>query len=115
MDQDLTDHFIQAGKFLNVEVIDHLIISEKAYYSFLDSGLFAKLQESKKYVLPYELEERARKEGLEEGLEIGEEKGVKKGKKEKAIEMAKSMKHKGIDHSIIKEISGLSIKEIQEL
>uniref|UniRef100_UPI00159F2259 JAB domain-containing protein n=1 Tax=Candidatus Thiosymbion oneisti TaxID=589554 RepID=UPI00159F2259 len=26
-DQDLTDHFIQAGKFLKVEVIDHLIIS----------------------------------------------------------------------------------------
>jgi DNA repair protein RadC len=110
-DQDLTDHFIQAGRFLNVEVIDHLIISEKTYYSFMDSGLFVKLQESKKYVLPYELEEKAKKEGIDIGIEIGEEKGAKK----KTIEMAKTMKQKGIDHPTIKEISGLSIKEIQEL
>ena len=94
-DRDLTDHFIQAGRFLNVEVVDHLVISEKNYYSFVDSGLFTKLQESKKYVLPYELEDRARK-------------------KEK-IEMAKAMKQKGIDNSVIEEISGLSTKEIEEL
>jgi len=37
-DQDLTDHFIQAGKFLKVEVIDHLIISDETYHSFVDSG-----------------------------------------------------------------------------
>jgi DNA repair protein RadC len=95
MDLDLTDHFIQAGRFLNVEVIDHLIISEKAYYSFLDSGLFAKLQESKKYVLPYELEERARKEGK--------------------IEMAKELKAQNVDISIIVQASGLSYDEIVKL
>jgi len=31
-DQDLTDHFIQAGKFLKVEVIYHLIIRDETYY-----------------------------------------------------------------------------------
>jgi len=47
-DQDLTDHFIQAGKFLKVEVIDHLIISDETYHSFFDTGIFEKLQESKR-------------------------------------------------------------------
>jgi len=56
-DQDLTDHFIQAGKFLKVEVIDHLIISDKTYHSFVDTGIFKKLQESKRWVMPYLLEE----------------------------------------------------------
>jgi DNA repair protein RadC len=107
MDKDLTDHFIQAGKFLEVEVIDHLIVSEKTYHSFVDSGLFAKLQESKKYVLPYELEERARKEGLE----IGEEKGVKK----KAIEMARIMKYNGESIDKIVKYTQLSRKEIERL
>ena len=110
-DQDLTDHFIQAGRFLNVEVIDHLIIGEEIYYSFVDSGLFAELQESKKYVLPYELEEKARKEGLE----IGKEKGVKKGKEEKAIEMAKVLKQQNVETSIIAKASGLPENEIEKL
>jgi len=49
----------------------------------VDSGVFKKLQSSKKYILPYVLEERARKEGKEEGL------------KEKTIDMARTMKQKG--------------------
>ncbi len=95
MDHCLTDHFIQAGRFLNVEVIDHLIINEQNYYSFVDSGLFAELQESKKYVLPYELEERARKEGK--------------------IEMARELKQQNVEISIIVKSSGLSKDEIEKL
>ncbi|MCB2261837.1 MAG: JAB domain-containing protein, partial [Candidatus Thiosymbion ectosymbiont of Robbea hypermnestra] len=57
-DQDLTDHFIQAGKFLKVEVIDHLIISDETYYSFVESGLFKKLQASERWILPYKLKKR---------------------------------------------------------
>jgi len=47
-DQDLTDHFIQAGKFLRVEVVDHLIISDELCHSFVDSGIFEQLQGSKR-------------------------------------------------------------------
>ncbi|MCB2261832.1 MAG: JAB domain-containing protein, partial [Candidatus Thiosymbion ectosymbiont of Robbea hypermnestra] len=57
-DQDLTDHFIQAGRFLKVEVTDHLIISDKAYHSFVESGLFKKLQASERWILPYKLKKR---------------------------------------------------------
>jgi len=62
-DQDLTDHFIQAGKFLKVEVIDHLIISDETYHSFVDSGIFKKLQASERWISPYKLKERYRNEG----------------------------------------------------
>lgn len=106
-DQDLTDHFIQAGKFLKVEVIDHLIISDKTYHSFVDTGIFKKLQESKRWVMPYLLEEKARKEGEEKGRQIG--------KKEGLIEVAKALKQKEISLTIIAETSGLSIEEIEKL
>jgi len=102
-DQDFTDHFIQAGKFLKIEVVDHLIISHEDYHSFVDSGVFKKLQSSKKYILPYVLEEQARKEGKEEGL------------KEKTIDMARAMKQKGISLGVIFETSGLSIGQIEKL
>ena len=71
-DQDLTDHFIQAGKFLKVEVIDHLIISDETYHSFVDSGIFKKLQASERWILPYKIKKRIRNEGEEEGLQLGE-------------------------------------------
>jgi DNA repair protein RadC len=103
MDQDLTDHFIQAGRFLNVQVIDHLIINEKTHYSFVNSGLFAELQESKKYVLPYELEERAKNEGIDIG--------IKEGK----IEMAKAMKVDGVSVELIEKYTHLSREEIERL
>ena len=55
--------------------------------------------------------EKGRKEGLEKGLE----KGRKEGAKKKAIEMAQSLKAKGIAISIIAECSGLSEEEINSL
>lgn len=95
IDKDLTDHFIQAGRFLKVEVLDHIIISEKNYYSFLDSGVFSELQDSKKWVLPFELEEKARKE--------------------KAIQMAAVLKQQNVEISIIVKASGLTETEIENL
>lgn len=106
-DQDFTDHFIQAGKFLNVEVIDHLIISEKAFYSFVDSGLFAELQKSIKWVLPYELEERAKNDGIDIGINIG----IGKGK----IEMARDLREQNVALSIIAKVTGMTEEEIEKL
>ncbi|WP_165741557.1 JAB domain-containing protein [Candidatus Thiosymbion oneisti] len=122
-DQDLTDHFIQAGKFLKVEVIDHLIISDETYHSFVESGIFKKLQASERWILPYKLKERIRnegkeeglKEGKEEGLQLGEKIGKEEGLREKAIEIAKALKQKETSITIIAETSGLSIEEIKKL
>ena len=55
--------------------------------------------------------EKGRKEGLEKGLE----KGRKEGAKKKAIEMAQSLKAKGVAINIIAECSGLSEEEINSL
>lgn len=43
-DKELTGKMIWAGKFLNVPVWDHLIVTELSYYSFLDSGLLDTLE-----------------------------------------------------------------------
>ena len=37
-DINLTDKIVQAGKILNIRVLDHLIVSREDYYSFADSG-----------------------------------------------------------------------------
>jgi DNA repair protein RadC len=38
-DIDLTKKMREAGKFLEVAVLDHIIISSESYYSFADEGL----------------------------------------------------------------------------
>jgi len=95
-DQDLTDRFIQAGKFLKVEVIDHLITSDGTYHSFVDSGIFKKLQTSERWILPYKLKERYRSEGKNERIQLGKEEGLEEGEKKGEIEVAKAMKQKEI-------------------
>lgn len=54
---------------------------------------------------------RERKEGFEEGIE----KGKIEGEENKAISIAKIMKNKNIDIKLISEITGLSVKEIEDL
>jgi DNA repair protein RadC len=126
-DNDLTDRMIQVGKIVNIQVVDHLIISPDFYYSYQQSGLLSALEKSKKWVPPFQEEERIRKEalkigkeaGLKEGKKIGLEKGIEKGEKigkeRTAKEMAKKLKKKGIDIDIISETSGLSKEEIEKL
>lgn len=38
-DLALTEQLAQGGKFLSLRVLDHLVISRSAYYSFADNGL----------------------------------------------------------------------------
>ncbi|RXQ94979.1 DNA repair protein RadC [Ancylomarina salipaludis] len=38
-DKDLTFKTREAGKLMNIEVLDHLIIADQGYYSFADEGL----------------------------------------------------------------------------
>lgn len=54
---------------------------------------------------------RERKEGFEEGIE----KGKIEGEENKAISIAKAMKNKNMDIKLISEITGLSVKEIEDL
>ena len=38
-DEELTTKIKNAGSFLDIKLLDHLILSEEAYYSFADEGL----------------------------------------------------------------------------
>jgi DNA repair protein RadC len=48
-DKNFTDHMIKAGKLLNIDVADHLVITETEYYSFNDRGYMQLLLKSGKY------------------------------------------------------------------
>jgi DNA repair protein RadC len=110
-DKDITDRLVQSGNILQIEVIDHLIIAERTYLSFEDTGLMDQIRKSTKYVPAYELQARMKRENLAEGEEIG----LKKGKKESKIEMALLMKQMGEPVEKIVAYTGLSEGEIKRL
>jgi DNA repair protein RadC len=102
-DKDVTDNLIQAGKIIHVELIDHLIISEKRYYSFKDEGLMDELEMSLKYVPPYVIKQRYEKQAKELGNKEGKE------------EMARAMKREGYEIEAIVKVSGLSKTAVKRL
>lgn len=99
-DKDITDRLIQVGKIMNVPVLDHLIITEKTYFSFADSGLMDELEQSTKYVPAYKLKKRYEQEA--------KEKAEEKGKKEEKKAIAKQMKNEGYELGSIMRITGLT-------
>lgn len=38
-DQQLTSHLKEGGKYLDIKILDHLIVTTEEYYSFADEGL----------------------------------------------------------------------------
>lgn len=39
-DKQITQKLKEAGKSLDISVLDHIIVTEKSYYSFMDEGIF---------------------------------------------------------------------------
>lgn len=103
-DKDITDRLIQCGLILNVPLLDHLIITEKQYYSFADSGLLTQLEGSNKYVPEYRLKEQM-------NMQIAEEVRKKEGER-KSCEMARVMKQNGEPLEKIMQYTGLSRQTI---
>nr|VFK12559.1 MAG: DNA repair protein RadC [Candidatus Kentron sp. LPFa] len=133
-DKDITDRLIQVGRILNIEVVDHLVITSETFFSFEMSGLMVELRASTKYVPPYEVAarireaaEKAKAEGLERGIrrgiregkirgkEEGKEEGLREGETRKAIEIASAALDEGMEIGIIAKISGLPEEEIRKL
>jgi DNA repair protein RadC len=105
-DKDITDRLIQAGIILDIKVIDHLIITEKTYRSFADTGLMEELEKSTKYVPDFMMKERLKKQI---------ETAVGKAKQEWGKEMALELKKRGVEVEIIETVTGLSRKVIKRL
>lgn len=59
--------------------------------------------------------ELGRTKGLEEGLAKGIAKGIAKGREDERLFTARKMKNKGIDASIIADITGLALEKIASL
>ena len=43
-DKEITRILTEGGKLLNIQILDHLIISEDGYYSFLEQGLIESME-----------------------------------------------------------------------
>ncbi|OOM68304.1 hypothetical protein [Clostridium sp. BL-8] len=52
---------------------------------------------------------------IEEGMEKGIEKGIVEGENKKTIEIVKNAIKKGMDNSIISDLTGLSNEEIEAI
>ncbi|MFT7898817.1 JAB domain-containing protein [Tenacibaculum ascidiaceicola] len=102
-DKNLTDRLIQVGIIVNTHVIDHLIISDKSYLSFANTGLLQELAKSTKYVPKYVLEEQIKKDM------------AKIIEKNRNIEIAKAFKRSGLDNELIAKNTGLTIEEVEKL
>lgn len=120
-DRDLTDRLIQVGRVVKTAVLDHLIISERSYYSFADTGLLAELQNSIRYVPPYELIERLQREAQEildrtqrqHRRELRDK--TREATQKSRLEVAKKLKRRGESDADIAELTGLSLEEVQQL
>jgi DNA repair protein RadC len=102
-DLDITDRLIQVGIILNIRVIDHLIITEKAYNSFTDTGMLSKLEDSTRYVPNYKLQEKIKKEAEE------------LGKQKEKTKFAQMLKNKNFPVNMIVELTGITEEEAKKL
>lgn len=59
--------------------------------------------------------EEGREEGREEGIKEGIEQGIEQGIEKNTIETAIKLLEKGLDISLIQDVTGLSLKRIEEL
>lgn len=128
-DIDFTNKLIKAGELLDTPIVDHIIITEKSFFSFRLAGLLEKIRKDNKYGLTFvykrkmeqkmnELKESVEKERRKiklEGKQQGEKIGLEKGEKKRSVEIARAMLTKNMDTKIIQELTGLSRQWIGRL
>jgi DNA repair protein RadC len=102
-DITITDRLIQVGKILAIDVIDHLIITEKTYNSFADTELLQKIEESTRYVPTYKLQEQLKKEAENIGAQ------------KRNLHIAQQLKNKDFSNSLIIELTGITSEEAKKL
>ena len=121
-DKDITDRLIQVGRILNIDLIDHLIITPKSYISFRSTKLMDELEQSLKYVPTYQVVERIRNEEkliAKEKLAVANDRiKVEKEKLKQAEQKITSAIHFLIEKEISTEqiatILEIDVKEVQK-
>lgn len=120
-DKDITDRLIQVGRILNIDLVDHLIITPKSYISFRSTKLMDELEKSLKYVPTYQVVERIRAEEkliAQEKLAVEKDKTkTEKARREKAETEKKilinALLEKGVSVDDIAKILGISVKAVE--
>jgi DNA repair protein RadC len=102
-DRDFTDRMIKSGNMLAIEVLDHLVITEKGYTSFVDIGVMDELRQSGRY----ELIDKEKGWLQEMKLEAERDKRTR--------EVAANLIKAGVDIDTIKKATGLTKTEIKKL
>jgi DNA repair protein RadC len=106
-DLDFTNLLIKTGELLGLDVIDHLIITETGYASFDTQGFMNQLKESSTYTIV----NRYKSEFEEIKIKAAEN----RGKKDLAKDIAIKMLAKGNSIELIREYTGLSIREMNKV
>lgn len=114
-DKDVTDRLIQVGKILNINFLDHFIISAEKYMSFENVGLMAKLEQSIKYVPTYQIQERIRKRELEIKKEKAKTDKLKKETDKLKETVIANLLKQNMTIEEIASILSLTQKEIEEI
>lgn len=115
-DIDMTERMHAIGQFIQMPVLDHLIISEKNFYSFKDEGLMEKIADEKRYDLTFaEIDKlNAQLKRIEKEKAAAERK-VATAEKKKSLEIAKQMLHENLPIDQIARITGLTQRAIEKL
>ncbi len=113
-DLDLTNQFYHACKTFSLTIIDHIIIADGCYYSFLESGDMELIQQSIKYKAYNHIKHELDQEKKEHGQHC-RELGLIEGKKNKAFDIAISLLKSNVDIDIIAASTGLPKKWLEEM
>ncbi|UTW66424.1 JAB domain-containing protein [bacterium SCSIO 12643] len=104
-DLDMTDRMLKVGQLINIEVLDHLIISEKGFTSLENTNAMQQLRTSGLF----EIVEREKLEIQKWKLDIEKN----KARKEERLNLAKKLKAEGMDEKFIKKVTGLLVGDIR--
>ena len=106
-DIGFTDHMLKAGKFLRIELLDHLIITEQQYLSMQKEGIMDDLRTNGNYEMV-----KGEKDELLHFKTRMEEQRIIKGK---ALDIAKNLLRSKVDIKIIISSTGLTENQVEGL
>lgn len=107
-DLKTTDRLLKAGEIIEIDVIDHLIISEKNYFGFNQAGLIEELRNNG----AYRIVERDRAELEKWRLDQEKEKAFKEASKQLA---KKLLALNTMSAEEIRKLTGLTIREMNKI
>ena len=123
----------QISKWCKLLISDNLTMLEEGSSGIMENEEVKDLSRKVEYLskeprmvtlytaLPHEemikntLMNEAREQGMAEGIAEGMAEGMAEGQRQKTIEIVSSMLEKGLDIDLIKDVTGLSISEINSL